>query len=172
AFVVILAVPFLATGFVFIGQATGSSDLTRPSVLGNLVHPLSKLQFFGIWPAGDFRFSPVQPAVTKVLILAVVVAALAGVFFALRQGSAELLVYVAGVTVGCALIVAFASPWVDAKALATACSAPLLLGISGTAAAFEAGRRVGPVLLAAAIIAGVLWSNVLAYHDATLAPRS
>ena len=171
-FTAVLALPVLATGFVFIGQATGASDLTRKNVLGNLFHPLSKLQFFGIWPTGDFRLSPARLDVTHLLILALVVAAVAGVFFAWQHGAAVLLIYVAGLAIGAALFVAFASPWVSAKALATASSAPLLLGMSGAAAVFERGRRVEAVLLAAAITGGVLWSNALAYHDVTLAPRA
>jgi hypothetical protein len=171
-FLVVLAIPVLATGFAFIGQATSASDLTRKNVLGNLFHPLSAFQFFGIWPTGDFRLSPARPDFAHVLILALIVAALAGGFFAWQQRVAELPIYVAGVTIGCALVVAFASPWVDAKAFATGCPAPVLLGISGAAVAFERGHRVEGGLLAAAITGGVVWSNVLAYHDVTLAPRA
>lgn len=168
----VLAIPVVASGLSFIGQAAGPSDLTRKGVLGNLFRPLSTFQLFGIWPAGDFRVSPSRPEARHVLIAAVLVAALVGAFVAWRRRSSELLVYAAGLTVGALLLVAVASPWVSAKALATACPAPLLLGIAGAGAVFESGRRIAALVLAGAIAGGVLWSNVLAYHDVTLAPRA
>ena len=170
--VAVLAVPLFAGGLTFIGQVAGPSDLTRKGVLGNLLHPLSKLQFFGIWPVGDFRLSPARPDITRVLILTVLVAALVGAFAAWRHRATELLLYVGGVTLSCIVVLAVASPWVSAKALASASPAPLLLGISGAAAAFELGRRVEGVLFAGAIAGGVLWSTALAYRDVTLAPRA
>ena len=171
-FVAVLAVPIFAGGLTFISQVSGPSDLTRKGVLGNLFHPLSKLQLFGIWPVGDFRLSPARLDVTYVLIAAVLVAALFGVYVAWRKRAVELLVYVAGLVLSCLVLLALASPWVSAKALATASPAPLLLGISGAAAAFELGRRVEAVLFAGAIAGGVLWSSALAYHDVRLAPRA
>jgi hypothetical protein len=158
----LLAIPSLVSGTPFVGLI---------SSVGNLFGPLSKLQFFGIWPTGDFRLRPSELNATRILIAALIIAGLIGLTVAWRQQSWELSLYVAGLTIGCVLVVTFGSPWVDAKGLATACPAPVLAGMVGAAALFERRHRVEGVLLAGAIVVGVLWSNVLAYHDVTLAPR-
>jgi hypothetical protein len=157
-----LAIPSLVSGTPFVGLI---------SEIGNLYGPLSKLQFFGIWPAGDFRLRPDHPGVTYVLIGFLVLAAILGLGLAWRHRAWAFLLYVAGLTVGCIIVVGIGSPWVDAKALATACPVAVLAGMTGVAAMLEHSRRIEAIVLAAPIAGGVLWSNVLAYHDVTLAPR-
>jgi hypothetical protein len=172
AFTLALAIPALATAGVFIGRSSSQSALTSSKVLGNLFHPLSKLQVFGIWPTGDFRVSPSRLDVTRVLILILLAGALVALYFAWRRSANELLVYTVGIAIGCVAVVAFGSPWVDAKALASVSPVAVLLGMTGAAVALESGRAVEAVVLSGAIVGGVLWSNVLAYHDVTLAPRA
>jgi hypothetical protein len=166
-----LAAPALVSAGLFLSRASAASVLTSTKERGNLFHPLSNLEFFGIWPSGDFRVSPSRHDVTYVLIVVLVVAAMAGLFYAWRCGAVEFVLYGLGLAIGCASVVAFGSPWIDAKALATASPASVLLGISGAIAIFERGRQVEGTLLGVAIAGGVLWSNVLAYHDVALAPR-
>ncbi len=64
------------------------------------------------------------------------------------------------------------SPWIGAKALATASVAVPLAGAVGACALFGVGRRVEGAVLLAVIAAGILWSNGLAYRDVNLAPRA
>lgn len=139
--------------------------------LGNLFRPLSGLQLFGIWPVGDFRARPAPFPVAVLLIVLLGVAAIAGVAAAVRRRQWAIPLYVGVSLAGCAVITAVGSPWIDAKALATASPAVLLAGLAGTAIAFEHGRRVVACLAVAAIAGGVLWSNVLAYRAVWLAPR-
>ncbi|HEX7525086.1 MAG TPA: hypothetical protein VF327_02205, partial [Gaiellaceae bacterium] len=146
--------------------AAGSAD-----PLGNLFHPLSGLQVFGIWPVGDFRTSPSQLAVAILLIALLGLAALVGIAAAIRRQQWAIPLYAGISLVGAAVITGFGSPWINAKALATASPAVLLAGLAGTAIAFEHGRRVVAGLAVAAIAGGVLWSNVLAYRAVSLAPR-
>jgi hypothetical protein len=47
----------------------------------------------------------------------------------------------------------------------------LAAALAGSAALFGLGRRVEAAVVAIAITGGVLWSNALAYHDVSLAPR-
>ena len=166
---VVLSVPPLvsASGFLRVTKI-----LTKESELGNLIHPLSKLQLFGIWPVGDFRFRPGDIGVTYVLIAVLVGAAAAGVIWAWRSRAWELPLYVTGAVVGCAIAVAAGSPWVDAKALAIASPALVASALVGAAWLYQRGRRIEGAVLAAAIAGGVLWSNALAYHDVWLAPRT
>ena len=171
----VLSIPALATAHSFIGGAA-HGELTSRSTLGNLAHPLSYLQIFGIWPVGDFRFRPSDIDVTYVLIAALVVAGVIGIVEAVRRRAWGLPLYAAVAVGGCFLIIALdklghGSPWLDAKALATASPAAVVAGVAGAAAMFESGRRVEAAVAAAAIAVGVLWSNELTYGDVWLAPR-
>jgi hypothetical protein len=167
--VVAMSLPALfEAGFL---DAPAASTITTQDRLANLIQPLSPLQVFGIWPAGDFRLRPDRLAMTYVLIGVLAGAALAGLALAWRAGNRLLPLYVGGTMAGAAVIYALGSPWVDAKALSIAASAPVLAAAAGAAAIAGTGRRVEACVLAAAIVGGVLWSNVLAYRDTTLAPH-
>jgi hypothetical protein len=164
----VFALPSLLSAETFLRPAGGT--LTNSTDLGNLIQPLSWLQFFGIWPIGDFRLRPESIDATHVLIVVVALSGLVGLVIAWRRAPG-LLFYVLGATVGCALVASLGSPWIDAKALATASPAFVFAGLAGACAVFETGRRVEAGLVIAAIAGGVLWSNALAYKDVNLAPR-
>jgi hypothetical protein len=171
----VLALPALWITRAFLASATGS-QVTEGGTLGNLIAPLNKLQIFGIWPAGDFRLAPKQLDVTYVLIGVLVLAALVGLVEALRQHWWSVPLYVVAAVSGCFAVNAFdwlghGSPWLDAKALATASPAMLVAGLAGGAVMFERGRRVEALVVLSAIIAGVGWSNALQYGNVWLAPR-
>jgi hypothetical protein len=167
----VLAVPSLAVAGSFL-RHDNTATFTNRHELGNLVRPLSFLQLFGIWPNGDFRLPSDSPDATHVLIGVVIVAAIAGLVLAWFRRGFGLILYVATALVVGAALAHRASPWVAAKAFATASPAFLLAALVGAFAFFERGRRVEGALAAAAIAGGVLWSNVLAYHDVWLAPRT
>ncbi len=167
ALVLGLAIPSLliANGFFRVTTLTSSREI------GNLVRPLSFFQVFGVWPVGDLRFRPGNGIVTFLLIAVVLAAALVGLALALRRHAWGLPVYVGSALVGCAAVVLFGSPWVGAKALATASPALVAAAMTCAALFFSGGRRVGGVALGLAIAGGVLWSNALAYRAVWLAPR-
>src|SRR5439155_9757936 len=96
--VALLCVPVLAPGGLL---PPTSSPLTSASALGNLFHPLDKLQVFGVWPAGDFRRDPTDSAVVHLLIAVVGGAALAGLVLAWRARAWSLLFYVRGTLLAC-----------------------------------------------------------------------
>ena len=172
AFVVItalLAIPTLQQAEVFLRPASGT--LTSASDLGNLIEQISRLQLFGIWPVGDFRFEPEDMTPTYLLIAVVAAAALGGLWWAWRRRAWELLIYVFAAIAGALAIAAFGSPWVGAKALATGAPAILLAAGAGAAALLARGRRAEAAALGLVIAAGVIWSNALAYHEVNLAPR-
>ena len=68
--------------------------------------------------------------------------------------------------------VAVGSPWIDGKSLAIASPATLIAAMAAFAWLVRSGRRVEAAVAMLAVAGGVLWSNVLAYHDVWLAPRS
>jgi hypothetical protein len=167
ALAVVLAVPslVLASGFLH------ETSLTAKDERGVLVHPLSVLQVLGVWPNGDLRFWPSNKAATFVLIALVVAAALVGLAYAVRRRAFGLPIYVGAAVLACAVIVVAGSPWVGAKALATASPAFLAAAMACVALFFREGRRVEAIVLGAVIAGGVLWSNALAYRSVWLAPR-
>jgi hypothetical protein len=166
----VLSLPTLQTSRSFYGPA--SHTLTSGAELGNLKGPLSRLQLFGIWLKGDFRDRPHDLTVTYILIAVVAAAALVALAAAVWKRAGELLLYAAVSVVGYLLLARVGSPWVDAKALATASPAPVAAGMAAAAFIFERGRRVEGAVVAAAIAGGVLWSNALAYHVVWLAPHA
>ena len=168
ALTAILSLPVLIPGgFSF---ATGAS-LTSATELGNLFAPLKIWQVAGIWPVGDFRVVPADHVSTVILIAFAILAAIGGVVFAVRREAWGVLTYVVGSIAAAILVVLFASPWVDAKALAIASPAIPLGAVILGGILWSRGRRVPGGIIIAVIAIGVLWSNALAYRDVRLAPR-
>ncbi|HLI32785.1 MAG TPA: hypothetical protein VKU89_08620 [Solirubrobacteraceae bacterium] len=150
----------------------GQSAHTR---LGNLFGPLSGWQLAGIWPVGDFRFTPAA-AQTVPFIALVIAGALAGIALASTRRQLGPLLYAGSALLGAAIVdLAGATPWVTGKALAISSPALLAAALTGGALLISSKRRAvrwsGSYLLLA-LTFGVVWSNVLAYHDVTLAPRA
>jgi hypothetical protein len=142
----------------------------REEELGNLIHPLSGFQLGGIWPVQDFRLTPAT--VPTVVLLAVVGAAAVGALaWGLRRRRLGVALYVVLALFGCAAGYFYgASPWVIGKSLAISSPAVPLAAVMGGALLWGRSRLAGGVVIAV-IAGGVLWSNALGYHDATLAPR-
>jgi hypothetical protein len=167
----VLALPLVSIAATNAEQSTGL--LENKVDLGNLFAPLEWRQVFGIWPAGDFRLDLTENrGLVGVLIVVAGVAAVAGVVFALRRRAAGPLVFatcVVGAAIG--LSVVGSSPWVDAKGLAIASPAVMLLALIGACALLHTPARAAGAIALAAIGFGVLWSNWRAYHDVRLAPR-
>jgi hypothetical protein len=168
AAVVVLAVPAIVAAIDWLPKV---SNFRAETELGNLFGPLSELQAFGIWPVGDFRVRPEDIAPTYVLIAVVVAAGVVGLWWAWRRRAWELPTYLGIVALGSGAVVAVSSPWVSGKAIAMASPAFLAAAFAGCAALFGLGRRVEAAVVAIALTGGVLWSNALAYHDVSLAPR-
>ncbi len=168
AAVVVLAVPAIVAAIDWLPKV---SSFRAETELGNLFGRLSELQAFGIWPVGDFRVRPNDMAPTYVLIAVVVAAGIVGLWWAWRRGAWELPTYLGIVALGSGAVVAVSSPWVSGKAIAMASPAFLAAAFAGCAALFGLGRRVEAAVVAIAITGGVFWSNALAYHEVSLAPR-
>ncbi len=119
-----------------------SSALTSDTAKGNLIEPLSALQLFGIWPAGDFRLRPGRHGRHQVLIAVVALRGAARALVGVAAPGWGLLAYVGTARLGCLVIAALGSPWVDAKALATASPALLFAALVGAGDVSASGRRV------------------------------
>jgi len=166
-FALLLALPVLFLAGAFAPTAGSIDD---PNELGNLIRPLEIIQYAGIWPSGDFRLNPDNLALTRYLIALAAAAALAGAWLGWRRRAWELLLYAAAATVGSLAIFAYTAPWVGAKALASGSPSFLLLALAGAASFAVRVERVLGATVLGLILAGVLWSNGLGYHDVSLAP--
>lgn len=176
----VLSVPALLTGALV---PPTSSPLTSDIAKGNLFEPLGVERLAGVWPAGDFRADAVAPQATSVLIALTGAAALVGLVISWRRRAWPVLAYAVGALTACALVLVVGSPWVDAKALATAAPAIPLLALLGAGALLSVARLrfslfrqraalaglAGAVALSAVGV-GIVWSNALAHRDASLAP--
>ena len=165
--VLILSAPVLFSAGAFSPAAGAIASATE---LGNLVRPLRLSQYVGIWPTGDFRLDPANGALTGFLIALAIVALLTGAVIAWRRRAWEPLLYTVGAGAGCLAVFAYSAPWVGAKALAFGSPAVLLLALGGAAAFSARVERVLGTTVLGLILAGVLWSNALGYHDVSLAP--
>jgi hypothetical protein len=179
----VFVVPVWVVAGAFLSNESGlvaglfSRGQTQAIMLGNLIHPLRAFQLAGIWPVGDFRLTaPTLP--TALLIGLALLAAAAGVWMSVRRRQFGVLLYVAVALIGCGVIYfSGGTPWVTGKALAISSPALLAAALTGAGmlwSSWSRNRAAGltGILVAVTLAGGVLWSNALAYHDATLAPRS
>ena len=169
-----LALPVWITVSSFLSEhSTGlfnTGHQTAEETLGNLIRPLSGWQLAGIWPVGDFRLR--AATLPSVLFIAlVVIAAAAAIWMTLRRRQLAIALYVGTALVGCAIFYLVGStPWIVGKSLAM--SSPALLAAALAGGAMLWARHPAGVLVVLVIGGGVIWSNVLGYHDVLLAPRA
>ena len=172
-----LAISLTAGGFL----EHNLNVLRGEQELGNLIHPLNGLQILGIWPTGDFRFDPKELTITHILVAIVALAGIVGVLAAFLRRGWPVVLYIVAAGLGALVITVLGSPWLGGKALATASPAFVLCALVGAAVlaanpgdgvARLAGHRVEAGVIAVAVCGGVLWSNVLAYHEVNLAPHA
>ncbi|MDX6671647.1 MAG: hypothetical protein QOI91_2010, partial [Solirubrobacteraceae bacterium] len=153
---------------VFAGEGGEST-----AFLGQLLRPLPTAQAAGVWLSEDYR-GPVEEGLktTQGVLIAVMIALAAfGLAVELRRRrlAVGLLLGATGLT---ALIGSVAlNPYANAKFLVLLSPAVVLMAAVGV---WAIARRV-PLLavpLGAAALAGVAWSDAIAYHQVRLAPTA
>ena len=165
-FLVLFALPTIVSAPAFL-----ASNIVSYDPIANLGAPLDPLQIAGIWPAGDFRDDPDSATAAKALLLVAILAAAAAVAWALRRREWPIPLYVCG-AVGSALILwAASTAWIEGKAFATAAPAIPFAAVLFAALLARSGRVAEGVALGAIVVGGVLWSNVLQYHDVVAGRR-
>ena len=176
----VLAAPALATATEFL-RGSNRAVFVDEEELGNLIGPLHPLQIAGIWPSGDFRVDPEATFLTALLVALASASVLVGVGLAVHVRARALLLAFAGALAGAVAFAVVGAPWLAAKAFAMGSPIVLLCALCGALAlatnllalqppAARWSLAVGSALTAV-IVAGVVWSNALAYHDVNLAPR-
>ena len=165
-----LAIPSLAIASQFI-HYTRSNLLTHDERYGNLVRALRLTQAFGIWPGGDFRINPTHYTLTRILIAVAALAAIGAAFYAVGQRRIRLPL-VAGTVVAAAIFLDLdSSPWLTGKALATASPFLVALALLAGAILAQRGHPIPGGILIGVLSAAVLYSDVLGYRSAWVAPR-
>lgn len=168
----VLAIPMWVVLSSFVSSDSNLFTSGQPvsEELGNLFQPLSGWQLAGIWPIGDFRLTaPTTPSAP--LIALALLSAGTAIWVTVRHRQFTIVAYVALALAGCAVFYLVGStPWVVAKAFAIASPALLAAALTGGALLWVRSRWAG-LLVLLGLGGGVLWSNALAYHDVTLAPR-
>ena len=152
------------------------SVLTGGNELGNLLAPLRLRQIVGIWPSGDFRVTPSQLTITNLLI---------GLGALLGSGRSPLCDQaLTARSRGLRVVLALGriARVLDRLALVggegvSASASPAIVFAALLACAVLLARRhrwqraVG-LLAGLALATGIVWSNVLGYHEVSLAPRA
>ncbi|MEN3282320.1 MAG: hypothetical protein V7607_3460 [Solirubrobacteraceae bacterium] len=178
---VVLALQTVVSAKGYLDATTGV--LTSQTEGGNLLAPLDRWQAVGVWLEGDFRRHPVSnlSGLSNALMYLVVVAGVIGVAYAVRRRAWQVPLYVGWSAIALAVLLWRGSPWADGKALMVTSPAFVFAAALG-AAALVRNARIGPSLVSSArlvmgsallavVVFGVMFSNALAYHNASLAPR-
>jgi hypothetical protein len=130
---------------------------------------LKVTQLAGIWPVGDFRQLPATLP-TALLVGFSLLLALGALYWTLRRRQFAIALFAFVALAACAIsYLAGATPWIIGKTLAFDSPAVLTAAVVGGALLWQ--RHWLGVAAISVIAFGVLWSNVLAYHNVVLAPR-
>lgn len=158
---VLLSVPVLFNG---------SFDALHARLVGEgeLSDLLNPVQVLGIWPSGDIGADPDAIVPSAMLIALGAIAALFGLWVARRDRATSQLLFASSLIA--AVAIALLEPsWTSGEPWAIAAPAALSLAIVGAIAAAKFDSVTGAILVVA-VAGGVLWSNILAYGGANLAP--
>lgn len=139
--------------------------------LGNLAGPLRLEQVLGPWLTGDYRYEPTNNLIAQNWLLVVFAAAAAlGLVWAIRRRAAGPVLLAATLGPASLLLLAQGSPYADAKVLMILSPVVPLLAMLGATSLWDGRLRIVGATVAAALVAGLLWSSALAYHDVSPAP--
>lgn len=147
--------------------------VTTQQELGNLFAPLKLEQVVGIWLRGDYRALPGgdRLQLTHALVGVAVASGVGGLFWLIRRRALGPLLFFVVSMIALAYVTWKGSPWADAKALAIASPAVLLMAALGPVALDAHGLRAPAGVVAGIVAGGVVVSNALIYHEVSLAPR-
>jgi hypothetical protein len=167
---IVLAAPFIGGASRFASVA--GPVLTQHADLGPLAVPLPAAEIFGIWPSGDFRYE-VQTGlpIVALLVLFAFLSAVIGAWWVVRRRALGPVLLLLGNGLATIVLLSQSSPYAAAKVMMIFSTTVVLMAMLGAVAIHRAGFRPIGWTLAALIAAGVLWSNALGYHDASVGPQ-
>jgi hypothetical protein len=160
------------------GSLKVAQNIAATSNSGNLHSPLRAEQMLGVWLNGSYKLAPIGSALalTHVLILITLLAAVLGAIHVLRIRAYALAGWIALMLLAWAAITHWVSTWGSAKTLMLTSPIVVLLAWGGVGALRTAPRRgislVGAMLLALALTSGVVVSDAMQYRASDLAPTA
>ena len=164
-FLVLLALPTIVSAPAFL-----ASNIVSYDPIANLGAPLDPLQIAGIWPAGDFRDDPDSATAAKALCSWRSLQLRPPLRGRSVDGTGRSPSTSAARWEAPSSLWAASTAWIAGKAFATAAPAIPFAAVLFAALLARSGRVAEGVALGAIVVGGVLWSNVLQYHDVWLAP--
>ncbi len=176
----LLSIPSLLSFRTFFEVArTGQGSTGVGAIqLGQLLRPLPLSQLSGVWLSGEYRAAIASHhagLLTAIATVAVLLAIVPCVVFALRRRAVALPALVG--MVGLVLLVVFprASPYAQGKLLAICSPFVVLAGVAGLLCLVPTpSRRVGAIgaIAAAGVGLAILTSDVLSYNHDRVAPSA
>jgi hypothetical protein len=166
---VVVALPVLRTLSTAI--TVTKATLVTDTELGNLAHPLALVQALGPWLTGDYRYDPTNNLIAHDALLWLFgLAAAGGLAWALARRAWGPLLLAATLGLSSLFLLDRGGPYADAKVLMILSPVVPLLALIAAASLWHGRLRIVSAGVCAALLAGLLWSNALAYHDVSLAP--
>jgi hypothetical protein len=166
---IVVALPVL--GSLKTAITVTQDTLSTSTDIGNLAHPLDLVQVLGPWLTGDYRYRPTNNLLSHDALLWLFGAAAAlGLLWAIARRAWGPLMLAATIGLASLFLLDRGGPYADAKVLMLLSPVVPLLAMIGAASLWRGPLRIASVGVSAALVAGLLWSNALAYHDVSVAP--
>ena len=154
-----------------LAEGVSSSDSGAVSDPGNLLRPLKFIQTLGVWLGESHRVEPRYVNQTYLLMGVVLVCIALGVVYLVRRRVWGVLAFVAGSLVVWAFLHRHGTTWTDAKLLMLLSPVVVFVALVGVFGLMRT-RLFEGLVLAAALLVGVLGSDALLYHGTNLAPTA
>jgi hypothetical protein len=169
----IVALPTIAplSQTLSLAESVSSSNAAAVSDPGNLVRPLKFLQVLGVWIGESHRVEPRYLNQTYVLMGIVVVCIAIGLVWLVRRRSWSVLAFVLVSLLTWGILHTRATTWTNAKILMLLSPVAIFAALIGAFGLAQRLRWEG-LLLAAAVVGGVLASDAMLYHGTNLAPTA
>jgi hypothetical protein len=166
---VIVALPVL--GSLRSAINISKAALVTDTDIGNLAHPLDLVQVLGPWLTGDYRYRPTNNLISHDGLLWLSgLAGAVGLGWAIWRRAAGPLLLAATIGLASLFLLSRGGPYADGKVLMILSPVVPLLALIGAASLWRGPLKLLSIGVAAVLVAGLLWSNALAYHDVSLAP--
>ncbi|HEY7891861.1 MAG TPA: hypothetical protein VIC05_06585 [Solirubrobacteraceae bacterium] len=159
------------------GSLEVAQNIAATNNPGNLHAPLRATQVLGVWLHGSYKLAPTgaELTVTHILVAGSVLVAILGAVHLMRTRAYALAGWVALSLAAWFAISQSVTTWAEAKALVLTSPIVMLTAWSGVAALRRSrllALRASAVLMALALLGGVLASDAMQYHSSDLAPTA
>ncbi len=152
-----------------LAEGVSNSDPTAVGDPGNLLRPLKFIQTLGVWLGETHRLEPKYINQTYLLMGIVILCVALGLTYLVRTRAWTVLMAVAISFIVWVFLHGRATEWTAAKLLVILTPTVVFVALLGAFGLMRTRRAEG-LVLAAALLFGVLTSDALLYHGTNLAP--